>query len=160
MKKNNQIILKGNRGYSGAKLWDIHLPQQKHQNHIISYPAPTNHSPIIILRGDKKAHDLMTYLHTACFSPSKSTFIKAIQNNFLLSWPGLTTNLIKKHLPPSIHKELGHIKAERQGLRPTKPTKSNDSIYTIIHHNDKIFMDQTGCFSFKSSRGNEYILIV
>ena len=114
VKKNNQIVLKGNRRISGDKLLDIHLPQQNHQNHNYSYPAPTQHSLNIILRVDKKAHDLAAYLHAAaaCFSPSKSTFIKAIQK-ILVSWPGFTTHLIKKHLPPSTHTELGHIRAER-----------------------------------------------
>ena len=112
------------------------------------------------MRVDKKAHDLATYLHVACFSPSKSTFIKAIQNNFLLSCLGLTTHLIKKHLSTSFHTELGHIKAERQALRSTKPPKTHESIYTIIHNSDKTFMGLTGRFPYKSSRGNEYVLIV
>ena len=77
-----------------------------------------------------------------------------------MPWPGLTTHFIKKYLPPSIHTELGHIKAERHGLISTKPSKTRDSIYIIIHNSDKIFMDLTGRFPYKSSRGNKYILIV
>ena len=76
-----------------------------------------------------------------------------------MSWPGLTTQLIKKHVPTNVHTELGHIKAERQGLRSNKTPKTYDSIYTIIHNIDKTFMELTGHFLYKSSRGNEYILI-
>ena len=131
VKKNNKIILAGNRSCSGDKLCDIHLPQQEHHNHIISCPSPTKHSINIILRVDKRAHDLATYLHASCFSPSKSTFMKAIQLNFLLLWPGGTTHLIKKHT------ELGQIKTERQCLRSTKPTKTYDSIYNNIHGSNR-----------------------
>ena len=54
IKKNNHIVLQGNRSISGDKAWDIYLPQQKHQNHNISYPTPTQHSSNIILRVGKK----------------------------------------------------------------------------------------------------------
>ena len=62
---------------------------------------------------DNKGHNLAIYLHAACFLPCKSTFIKAIQHNFLISWAGLTTQLIKKYLPTIVHTELGHIKVEK-----------------------------------------------
>jgi hypothetical protein len=33
--------------------------------------------------------ELINYLHAACFSPVKSTWIKAIKNGHFTSWPGL-----------------------------------------------------------------------
>ena len=53
VKKNNLIVLQGSWSISVDTLWDIHFLQQKHQNHNISYPAPTQHSLNIILRVDK-----------------------------------------------------------------------------------------------------------
>ena len=114
----------------------------------------------IILRVDKKASDLASYLHAACFSPTKSIFLKVIQHNFLMSWPEVTTTLIKIHLHSNVHADLGHIKGERQRLRSTKTNKTYDSIYTIIHNNDRTYLDLTECFPYRSSHGHEYILIV
>lgn len=138
----------------------------------------------IILRTDKKATDLASFLHGACFSPSKDTFIKAINNNFFITWPGLTSKLISKHLLPSTATHSGHLRQEKQGLRSTKslsPTavaanisqanddffpkfdpnykKTHDVCYATFPTTDKAFMDLTGRFPYKSSRGNEYILI-
>jgi hypothetical protein len=34
--------------------------------------------------------DLITFLHATAFSPTKTTWLKAIQQGFYQSWPGLT----------------------------------------------------------------------
>ena len=49
-----------------------------------------------------------------------STFIQAIKNNYFISWPGLTTELIARNLPKSIATIQGYLKSERQGLQSTK----------------------------------------
>ena len=68
---------------------------------------------------------------------------------------------------------LGYLKQEHQVSRSTKlnPAKSidettiklhqkpNDSIYTLTHSRNKAYMNLTGQFPYKSSRGNESILI-
>ena len=156
-------------------LWDILIPQnegsQKYDGPTtksqIIYPTLTTNSLNIILRTDKRASDLATYLHATCFSPVKHTFLNTIKKFLFLTWPGLTPSLIQKYLvlPQSII--LGHIKQEKHSLHSTKPhlkqnklyKKSNDMIYAIIQNNNKAFMDLTGRFPYKSSRGNEYILI-
>ena len=48
------------------------------------------------------------------------TLIKAINNGHLTTFPGLTLNLIRKHLRPSIPTAKGHIKQERQNIQSTK----------------------------------------
>jgi hypothetical protein len=40
--------------------------------------------------------DLFNYLHAACFSPVKSTWIKAIKSGFFSSWPGLNEQTVEK----------------------------------------------------------------
>ena len=124
------------------------------------------------------------YLHGAAFSPTKDTFLKAIDKNFFLGWPGLSANLIKKHLHPSSATAAGRRKQERYGLRsikhsnqiatattstsldedhfpPFNPnyTKTHDVCFALLPTIDKAFMDMTGRFPYKSSRGSEYILI-
>ena len=91
----------------------------------------------------------------------------AIKEIFFLTWPGLTYSLIQKHLVVPQSTLLGHIKQEKHSLRSTKPqltqnktyTESNDMFYSIIQNKNKAFMDLTGRIPYKSSRGNEYILI-
>ena len=42
---------------------------------------------------------LIRYLHQFLFSPTKKTLVKAIENNQLTTWPGLTTEAVCNHLP-------------------------------------------------------------
>ena len=173
--KDGKIVLTGDRNQYD-KLWDIPLPQRQSSPKPISkhVPLPKKHSLNVILRKDKTKSDLVQYLHAACFSPTTSTFLQAIQKNFLLSWPGLTSELVKKHLPTSVYTTKGHINQERQGLQSTKEkhllddmhpqsdepnVKTKDVIYALYQTTEKAFMDLTGRFPFTSSRGNEYILI-
>ena len=54
------------------------------------------------------------YYHRAAFSPVPTTFITAINNGNLSIWPGLTAELISKHLPKSLATEKGHDKLARK----------------------------------------------
>ena len=79
-----------------------------------------NHKLNVIIRKKQSKRQLAQYLHAACLSPTPSTMIQAIKNNNLITWPGLTVNLITKHLPKSIATTQGHLKSEKQGLQSTK----------------------------------------
>ena len=46
--------------------------------------------------------NLVTYLHQAAFSPVPSTLIKSINADFYATWPGLASDLVRKHLSKSI----------------------------------------------------------
>ena len=173
-------------------MWDIPLPQTPdpkptllHSVNLQSSCPPQQQLPPIhnqtinvILCKDKVKQDLATYLHAACFSLTKATLIQAIKNNFLVSWPGLTADLIRKHLPTSVSTAMGHLNQERSGLRSTKQhaneitevnnffppspqpnIKSNEVIYTIVNTQDKGFFDLPGRFPICSSRGNQYLVI-
>ena len=75
----------------------------------------------VIIQKKKTHMELAQYLHAACFSPVKSTFVKGIKNNHFTSWPGLTPNIITKHLPDAVATVQGHLHQERQNLQSTKP---------------------------------------
>jgi hypothetical protein len=64
--------------------------------------------------------DLINYLHAACFSPVKSTWITAIKNGNVSSWPGLTEHAVEKHLSKSISTTKVHLNQQRQNARTTK----------------------------------------
>ena len=99
--KDNTIILTGHRSKSGDKLWDIPIPITNEPSSSSSSQPPTSlpstiSSPEakrkilqqklnVIIRKDKAAHDLVNYLHAACFS----TFY---QDNMLpMLWSQVTT---------------------------------------------------------------------
>ena len=71
---------------------------------------------------------LIRYLHQFLFSQTKKTVVKAIENNQLTTWPGLTVDAVRKHLPdyaPATDKS--HIKRQRKGVCSTTkipPTKT------------------------------------
>ena len=54
--------------------------------------------------------DLAMYYHRADFSPVPTTFISAINNGNFSTWPGITAELISKHLPKSLTTEKCHNK--------------------------------------------------
>ena len=87
----------------------------------------------VIIRKKQTKLDLARYLHGCLFSPVKATLIKAIKNGHLLSWDGLSVELIKKHLPVTEATVLGHQKQEQQGLQSTtKPAKTDAAKHEAI----------------------------
>jgi hypothetical protein len=80
---------------------------------------------------------LVNYLHKACFSPTKSALLKAVKRVHFVTWPGLTEDVINKHLKmtPSTATATGDTKQGRQSIHPTsKETKSDmeDEVVTPI----------------------------
>ena len=51
--------------------------------------------------------------------------LKAIRNNQLVSFPGLTYELISKHLPPSSATDKGHMVRTRQGACSTRSNQKD-----------------------------------
>ena len=73
-------------------IFDQDIKQQKKIDHRMN----------VILRKKQTHVQLAEYLHRAYFSPTKTKFTKAIRRNNFLTWPGLTQELVNKHLPKSI----------------------------------------------------------
>jgi hypothetical protein len=118
--------------------------------------------------------DLINYLHAACFSPVKSTWIAAIKNGFFSSWPGLNEHTVEKYLSKSTSIAKGHLNQQRQNARTTKIKDAqlldseNDKdhgiktqfVYAATIDAGQIYTDQTGKFPVVSSKGNKYIMIL
>ena len=102
-----------------------------------------------------------------------------------MSWQGLQESALYKHLNRTMATSMGHLDQERQGLQSTKTSKNHlpqplssdilddffpstnikkthDCVASLFPFNvtNKGYMDLTGRFPHKSSRGNEYLLIV
>ena len=75
---------------------------------------------------------LIRYLHQCLFSPTKKTLVKAIENNQLTTWPGLTADAVRKHLPDlALATDKGHMKRHQKDLRSTTnipPTQKKERI--------------------------------
>ena len=65
--------------------------------------------------------ELALFYHQVLSSPPKSTLLKAIKNKQLKSFPGLTYELINRHLPKSCPAtEKGHMIRKRAGTQSTR----------------------------------------
>ena len=124
--------------------------------------------------------DLVQYLHRACYSPVVQTWTKAIDAGFFTTWPGLTSAMVRKHLPKSMATAKGHLKQDRQNVRSTQPkpttTTTTPAMTTVDSHQGtavrtqcafvqtvclscRVYSDQTGRFPQTSSRGNKYVMV-
>ena len=154
IKRENQLILKGKRDYKNG-LWSTTLPPQQSCN--MTYMS-------------KSTKDMIKFMYAALCSPALSTLIKAIQNNFLSTWPGLTVEAVKKYVTDSDAALKGHMDRVRKNLRSTKSNEIEDfciaqepkthMAFASIETTGKIYTDQTGRFPHASSRGYKYILIL
>ena len=119
---------------------------------------------------------MIQFYHAASFSPSISTFFKAVENGNFQTWPGLTPELITKYLKHTIATHYGHLNQERQNLQSTQQSmgldlfppseepniQTHELMATIIPYRitPKAFGDLPGKFSNKSSRGTQHFLVL
>ena len=125
--------------------------------------------------------EIVRYYHAAAGFPTKATWLKAIKNNQYSSWPGLTPEIVDKHVPESEETQKGHMKKQKAGIRSTskqliepeddglqppqpRQKKLKDIMVKVINTNDelamKIYIDQTGRFPKTSVKGNQYIMVL
>ena len=161
--KHNQPLIHGYRNPHDG-LWDIPIPLTQH-------PAIAHHKASVIIQKKTPRKTLVQFYHAACFSPSRSTFIKAIRNGNFQSWPGLTASLATKYLSATIPTRLGHMNQERQNLQSTKDSDddtfppsevpnlcTHEMMASLIPYSitSKAFGDFPGKFPYTSSRGAQY----
>ena len=163
--KHGTLILKGNRNWTDG-LWDVEIKSQQQQLNVI-------------VRKDTTKHDLAEYLHKCAFSPPLSTFNRAIKKGHFITWPGIEHVNFERIITNLVPTAKGHLDQERTNLQSTKHSNQNvmnddaepiDGIATKTWHNaallyaftpkQKTYSDQTGRFPFRSSRGNEYIMVM
>ena len=91
--------------------------------------VPSKQQANVIIRKNQTTKELATYLHATCGSPAISTFLKAIKDGFLLSWPGI--DLIKESdLETSLTTAKGHLDQEQKNLQSTCTSPAIDSTST------------------------------
>ena len=161
--KHGHHILRGCRNWTDG-LWDV---QVKRQQETVN----------VIIRKDQTKHELAEYLHKCAFSPSLSTFQRAIRKGHFITWPGITNINFEKHIKNIIPTAKGHLDQERANLQSTKEkndktedyeptdgiakkTWENAAILYAFNPKEKTYSDQTGRFPHRSSRGNEYVMVM
>jgi hypothetical protein len=110
------------------------------------------------------------------------TWIKAIKAGQFTTWPALTEELVRKHLPKEVATVKCHLNQRCNNLRSTtrpatveeNPIGNDDfeadppctrgikthHVFTLLLDVGKIYGDLTGHFPHTSSKGNHYILVV
>jgi hypothetical protein len=147
-----------------SRLWRVNLKQK-----MKSESAQCNHA-----HDKNNQKGLINYLHASCFSPVKSTWIKAMRNGNFSSWPGLNEHSVEKYLSKSTATAKCHLNQQRQNARTTKIKDAQllDSeidhahgiktqfVYAATIDAGQIYTDQTGRFPVVSRKGNRYIMIL
>jgi hypothetical protein len=155
-------ILSGPRDLNTG-LWRINLKQTN--NHI---PEPIANNVYELCN----TRSLLHYLHKALFSPTKSAMLQAVKDGHLITWPGLTKDAINKKLKLTPATAMGHINQQRQNIRSTskapiekQPTPDTEFgtkthlVYAIVVDQGQLYMDLTGKFPVRSSKGNSYVMV-
>ena len=110
------------------------------------------------------------FLHAAAGFPTKATWLKAIANGHYQSWPGLTSQAVRRHFPDdALETQKGHMAKQRQNVRSTKQAIILDDddneplthsfakhklMVKVVNATRTIYTDQTGHFPVQSSQGN------
>jgi hypothetical protein len=103
---DNSQILSGPQDLNTG-LWRINLKQTN------------NHKPDPIANNVYELRNtgaLVHYLHKALFSPTKSAMLQAVKDGHLITWPGLTEDVINKHLRLTPATAMAHMNQRRQNI--------------------------------------------
>jgi hypothetical protein len=188
IERDGQLILHGQRDPT-TNLWAIPLlPTKAPTSHLMdkpladqgpgccSFPLPLAHANSAYHTTTQRDH--VTFLHAACGYPVPTTWIQAIDRGHFATWPGLTSELVRKHLPKSIPTIKGHLHQQRQNIRSTRadiipnfdddatpapdaPNVGTHLVFSAVAElpRHEIATDLTGQFPTTSSQGNKYILV-
>jgi hypothetical protein len=117
--------------------------------------------------------DTIAYLHAACFSPVKETWISAIEVGNFTGWPAFSPDSVRKYLNKADATVKGHMNQQRQHTRSTQkwvpfvaPTLTPEDtgktyfVYATIVNSGQIHSDQICRFPTTSAKANKYVLVL
>jgi hypothetical protein len=155
-------ILSGPRDLDTG-LWRINLKKDNQQVH---QPVANN---VYELRSTGA---LVHNLQKALFSPTKYALLQAVKNGHLITWPGLTEDVIHKHLKLTPATAMGHMNQRRQSIRSISkapiadvPPADTDLgtnthlVYAVLVDQGQLYTDLTGKFPVRSRKGNSYVMV-
>ena len=176
--RNHKPILQGHRD-PVSRLWLMPLAPPSNERHPTLEPSQAYG---LSASSSSTKSELLQFLHASAFSPVPSTLIHAITKNHFVTWPGLTTKAVRRHLPKSLATAQGHLDRQRrntrstkapppatpeeitQDLQPTPIQQRSNAVFTAYHlvdaHNGVIYTDPTGAFPVTSRAGHKYLLVL
>ena len=104
---NGKTTINGESDLNKGGLYYINLPPSKQLA-----LTPTSYQSCYV---DLNAYDMTTkrnlvqYLHRCAGCPNFSTWTRDIQAGYFATWPGLTVELLRKHLLKSLATTKGHL---------------------------------------------------
>jgi hypothetical protein len=113
-------IIAGTRNSPSQPLYNVRLPLQPPPPHSINLLTPASANATIL----PHLRDRIAFYHATLFSPVLSTWIDAINNGYLDSWPELTAKQVQQYRPHSEATTMGHMHAQRSNIRSTKTIKT------------------------------------
>jgi hypothetical protein len=168
----HHIILNGRRDPL-TKLWTIPLDHIKHCT------TPSLQHQALSAYHSSNQSEPITFLHATCGSPVPSTWIKDIDNGHFATWPGLTSDIVRRHPSKSITTTAkGNLNQQHKNIRSAQSRPTTDlhthpisnSPNKRTHHVFATILDTTmgqiatdltgGRFPATASRGNKYILVL
>jgi hypothetical protein len=179
IKLSNNIILTGFQDPQ-TNLWHLPIAPIPVKNTLSTERNhPTTHHANNAYQ-TKTKQELVHCLHAACCSPVPSTWIKAIEQGHLITWPRLTAELFRKHLLKSAASIKGHLNQHPKNIQSTKPIPSDpidsqqDMNPTPMEPNNKMHQAFTAIinmagqvstnlrrrFPITSSQGHKYLYVL
>ena len=168
--KTNKIIFQGDRDLNTG-LWMVDLRSLSTATAGAAVQLDNVASPAVRL---DTAADFVNFWHAAYGSPAVSTFLAAIDNNFIRV-PGLTSAKVRRNPPNSLATAYGHLHATRKGIKSTKtvpplsPPISDDNSESVKQPRERriwwkvdavrtgrTHSDTTGALPVSSRRGSNY----
>jgi hypothetical protein len=117
--------------------------------------------------------DTIAYLHAACFSPVKDTWVSAIETGNFTGWPALSPDSVRKYINKVDAKVKGHVNQQRQNTQskqkqvpsvaPTlapEDTGKTDFVCATVVDSGKIHSNLAGRFPATSAKGYKYVLVL
>ena len=84
---------------------------------LLQVPVNAKNQKIAVILCKKETRkNLAKYLHAACFSLVNATWEKAIDNKKFVTWPVLTSSLVRQHLPSSTATVQGHLPEHQENF--------------------------------------------
>ena len=115
-KQSERTIMGGTRD-ARTNLYMLSLTQR---NNLMTEPKTTDKYFSGSAYECKSKKTLVEYHNASCWSPTHSGWGKEISKKFFTSWPGLSMELVQKHLKKKKSTILGHLHQPRKGLRSTQ----------------------------------------
>ena len=102
----------------------------------------------------KTAAQLQQYHHSIMGALPVKTYIAAIKEGWLSSFPGLLVEAVHKHLPKSVQSVIRHLHMIRKGIRPTPGDKTVE-INELMNESMKPDYDENICQELPLKRNHK-----